>query len=194
MQVWSYAEKMRITDTRVTVDAGKIYTCAVALTLIALFLVPASYAADPLKPIVIVDERLPLTERDGITLRNPYQLPLSEISTQAKPYQVDPFNAVIDIDFESSITVGQAMSRVLGFIGYDLFVSGTAIDPSAQTLFKRPLPFVHREFDRTRVKDVLSALVGNRYTVVVDHNIRAVTADYSPAKRRYTTVEEQIKP
>lgn len=150
-------------------------------------------AQDLITSIVIVDERFPLTERTGVVLQEPAFLPLSEVSTRAKPHQVDPFNAVIDIDFEPSLSVGEAMNRVLGFIGYDLFVSGNSIDPSAEALFLRPLPYVHQTFEGTRVKDVLSALVGHRFIVVIDHNIRAVTADHSPLKRRYTIVEEQLK-
>ena len=146
-------------------------------------------ADTPNTSILIHDRQLPLTDRTGVTLRRATHLPLSELSTRAKPHQVEPFNAVIDVDFDPQLTVGEAMHRVLNFIGYDLFVAGLSIDPAAETLFSRPLPHVHRAFENTRVKDVLSALVGHRYIVVVDHNIRAVTADLSPAIRRYLKAE-----
>ena len=150
-------------------------------------------ADTPNSSILIHDRQLPLTDRTGVTLTQATHLPLSELSTTAKPHQVDQINAVVDIEFDLQLTVGEAMHRVLSFIGYDLLVAGISIDPSAETLFSRPLPQVHRTFENTRVKDVLSALVGHRYTVVIDHNIRAVSADLSPVILRYLMAESLQK-
>lgn len=154
-------------------------------TTLAL-LVRTAVSAEPQPSAFITDPAAPLTQRAAVALsQDKPDSPLTDLTPALSRAQRSPFDTPIDVVFDAEETVGQAVSRLLGVIGYDLYVSGKGIDPMAAVVFRMPLPDVHRRFDGVSLRDSLHALIGDGYVIVVDHNRRAVSADVSPGLRRY---------
>lgn len=78
----------------------------------------------------IVDESLPLTivRSDESVSVSTVDLSLSSISTEAELHQRDLFQTIVSVNFDNSSSVGDAVSRVVRFIGYELYVGGRGID------------------------------------------------------------------
>ncbi len=122
-----------------------------------------------------------------------HQSDLTELSSTVPAFQTNPFDTPIDVNLKGPNTVGDAIGKILRYIGYDLKKNGVGVDPTASLLFSKRLPNIHRRFSNVTVKEAVCALIGSGYTVVVDNAIRVVSADISPEKRRIQTMEERLK-
>jgi len=159
----------------------------VAVTLIA-FCVPALAEKSS---ILITDSQSPLTLREGqVVISAPDSIPLSAHTPLPKAHQIKPFETVVDVVFDSERTIGEAVTRITGFIGYELYVSGAGIDTEAARVFNKPLAQVHRDFQRATIASILGSLIGEGRTLVIDHKLRAVSADLSPGTRRRLRISQ----
>ena len=118
---------------------------------------------------------------------------LSEITDGIGPDQQSPFSTIIDARFQDAKIVGEAFSQLASYAGYEVMVSGSAIDPMAKVFFASPLADVHRTFRHTSVRDALVALAGEGYTVVVDHAERTISVDVRPSRRIISRLEEEVR-
>ncbi len=139
----------------------------------------------------LVSDQDSLQQAEGLDVEN--NTGLSEMTSTVPVYQSNPFDTPIDVDLKGVNTVGSAVGKILRYIGYDLKTSGVGIDPTAAIMFEKRVPNIHRRFKNVTVKEVVCALIGSGYTVVVDQTIRAVSADITPEKRRIKTMEERMK-
>lgn len=129
----------------------------------------------------------PNTDKD-VPLSN-----LTEVYSGALPNQFKPLDTELSFEFTGQISVAEAISKVLERIGYSLKVSGVGIDPFARFLYENDLPKIHRNFNNCSVIEIIEALVGESYTVVIDHRIRTISVDVSPEKARILSMELRSK-
>ena len=106
---------------------------------------------------------------------------LSEHRTQLPEHQIDPLRAIVSVDYPESVrSIRDATLYTLHSIGYSLVEQGERTAPELQTLLDAPLPIVQRQIHQVPVSEVLRALGGIGYVLVVDHIHRLVTFDPKP--------------
>ena len=129
----------------------------------------------------------------GVSRSNTATPRLSEITDGIDSGQRSPFSSIIDALFKDEQIVGEAFSQLASYAGYEVMVSGSAIDPMAKVFFASPLSDVHRTFRHTSVRDALVALAGEGYTVVVDHAGRTISVDVRPSRRIISRLEQEVR-
>ena len=87
----------------------------------------------------------------------------------ATPTQREPLMEVVSMTFDSE-TVGEAIREVLRDTGYSLDESLGL--PGFDVL---PLPRVHRTFEQVQVIEIVHALAGPVYQIVIDPVLRKMT-------------------
>lgn len=129
----------------------------------------------------------------GVVLSEANPPRLTRLSNDVSDYQQSPFMSVVDADFYSCKTVGEAFAKLAEFVGYSFVVSGESIDPMAKTFFLKPLSIVHKKFAHSTVRDAMISLAGDSYTVVVDHSIRAISVDIKPSHRVMSKLDMEAR-
>lgn len=128
-------------------------------------------------PLTEINKPADLTELDGSESSSF----LSEHRTQLPEHQIDPLRAIVSVDYPESVrSIRDATRYTLHSIGYSLVEQGERTAPELQTLLDAPLPIVQRQIHQVPVSEVLRALGGIGYVLVVDHIHRLVTFDPKP--------------
>ena len=91
--------------------------------------------------------------------------------------QADVLSVVISLDFPDQVTtVGGAIEHLLLRSGYRM-ADPWASDPALPTLWRLPLPLVHRHLGPIRIDNALSTLAGPAWDLVVDPVNRLISFD-----------------
>ena len=171
------------------IEQQKIYASVLFAGMTVLALGSTATLADDIAPAW--GDAFPLKQsRDEEPLRDDSHrsgppisdLHLIEHDTAVRRDQIDPLQAVVEIDFPvSSISnVRQAVAALLRPMGYELLDGGSNTSELLQDLLTSPLPEVQRSFRNVRASEVLRAFAGVGYIAVVDHVRRRVTFDPKP--------------
>lgn len=101
----------------------------------------------------------------------------SIVNPDVKYEQKHPLETVIDIRIPPSVnTVEDAIKYVLSRSGYTLLPLSKS-DPEIKITYQKEIPYVHRQFKMVTVRNAITALAGEPYTLVVDPIRREVTFD-----------------
>lgn len=111
----------------------------------------------------------------------------SFVQAGARPAQVDPLLAVIDVSLPPEVaTVEQAVDYVLRRSGFNLLPAPPG-DEAVGYLLGQPLPEVHRHLGPITLRDALATLGGKAFNVNVDYVYRKigyqVSSDYFKGQR-----------
>jgi len=99
------------------------------------------------------------------------------LSNSASPEQLMPLNQVVSIRFAGG-TVHEAISKILQVTGYQ-FHSPTS--PILLAMLKKPLAGNQQNFKRIRIIQILHALAGPAFLVLIDPANRLVSFELDPA-------------
>jgi len=121
------------------------------------------------EPIIFPDVR-------GDTIRFGY----TRLSTRIPPAQRELLSAVVEHRFDNSVvTVKQALQQVLKGSGF-MLAPAAATDPNLPALFRSPLPRIQRQIGPARLDDILEAIAGPAWDLVVDPVHRLVSFELKP--------------
>jgi len=134
------------------------FGCVLFLCLVTLLIVPAGYAGQ-----INFDLRT-----DRYVIR----------ATAAAETQLMPLNQVVSIRFDES-NVRQAIDKVLGVTGYRFLFLSTS-SPMLAAMLTKPLAATHRRFKRIRIIQILHALAGPAFLVLIDPANRLVSFELDP--------------
>ena len=107
------------------------------------------------------------------------------VAVGPEPAQADPLAALLTATLPQDIaTVGDALVYLLQHSGYRLQTVDAA--PAALALYALPLPAVHRRWGPIPLREALSVLAGEAYTLTIDRMSRTVSftpREPSPPRR-----------
>lgn len=123
-----------------------------------------------------------LTVRVAPSIRSRFeQATLSVRSSAASADQLNPLQSVRTLVLDGRVrSVRDAVLEVIEPSGYTLLDQGPNTSRLIDGLLDGPLPDVHREFTSLSTTEMLRALAGPGYVVVVDHVHRRLTFDPMP--------------
>ena len=93
----------------------------------------------------------------------------------------DPLQYLVEWDLQGNVTVGDALSRLASYIGYELIGGGSS---ATQNNYKSLLPLVQRSVSEIAVGEGFEVLSGAGFVTVFDHSARSVT--HLPRRSRQT--------
>lgn len=130
----------------------------------------AKSLADALVILAIIFSVFPVNaaEQDGIKIGRYSTMPPIPPASQ-----VNPLNAIVFVNFprERVATVGDAVNYLLLRSGYHLDAQQTEV---VRSILALPLPEVHRQVGSYSVQTALKVLMGQSYSLSVDHAHRSV--------------------
>lgn len=96
----------------------------------------------------------------------------TRVSLEPRPEQISPMLAVVNIQFSENVkTVGDAIFELLAGSGYRWDVGAE----ENHRLMELPLPIVSRSLGPVRLKDALTTLAGQSWTLTVDEFSRVIS-------------------
>ena len=85
-------------------------------------------------------------------------------------YDADPLEIAVEWDLTDSATVGDTISSLSDFIGYQLITD----DQTAMEVYSRKLPHIQQKIARITVDDAFQILSGRGLVTVFDHSYRTI--------------------